>query len=99
MQPLEVPTRLWEEVRVDLITQLPDSNGYNAILVCTDLFGNQIHTIPYTTNISAKDIADFTTRRYSTYMAFPLNSYQIEVPSLQQNSCALFYPASGSSQI
>ena len=58
MQPLEVPTRLWEEVRVDLITQLPDSNGYNAILVCTDLFGKQIHTIPCTTNISAEGVAD-----------------------------------------
>ena len=54
MQPLEVPTGLWEEVRVDLITQLPDSNGYDAILVCTDLFGKQIHAIPCTTNISVK---------------------------------------------
>ena len=57
-QPLEVPTGLWEEVRVDLITQLPDSNGYDTILVCTDLFGKQIHAIPCTTNISAEGVAD-----------------------------------------
>ena len=54
MQPLEVPTRLWEEVGANLITQLPYSNGYDAILVCTDLFGKQIHVIPCTTNISAE---------------------------------------------
>ena len=44
-QPLDVPNGLWEEVGVDLITQLPQSGGYDAILVCTDLYGKQIHSI------------------------------------------------------
>ena len=58
LQPLKVPKGLWEEVGVDLITQLPKSHGYNAIPVCTDLFGKQIHAIPCTTNITAERVAD-----------------------------------------
>ena len=72
MQPLEVPTGLWEEVGVDLITQLPDSNGYDAILVCTDLFGKQIHAIPCTTNISAEGVADIYYREIFHLNGLPL---------------------------
>ena len=30
----KVPNRPWEVISTDLITQLPESNGYNAIYVC-----------------------------------------------------------------
>lgn len=56
--PLDVPTGVWEEVGVDLITQLPKSEGYDAILVCTDLFSKQIHAIPCMTSITAEETAD-----------------------------------------
>jgi hypothetical protein len=37
-QPLAVPKGPWEEVRVDLITQLPPAHDKDAIIVFTDLF-------------------------------------------------------------
>ena len=56
--PLDMPTGIWEEIGVDLITQLPESNGYNTILVCTDLFSKQIHAILCLTSITAEEVAD-----------------------------------------
>ena len=58
MELLEVPEGPWEYVGVDLITQLPKSQGYDAIMVCTDHFGKQLHTIPCHLNLTAEGAAD-----------------------------------------
>src|SRR6187551_2855584 len=57
-QPLDVPGGPWEEVGVDLITQLPESHGYDTIFVCTNFFTKQVHAIPCNSNITADGIAD-----------------------------------------
>ena len=56
--PLEALSVLWEEVGVDLITNLPLSAEYNAILVCIDLYSKMIHAISCTSNIDAMGVAD-----------------------------------------
>ena len=38
LQPNPVPTGPWEVISIDLITQLPESDGYNAICVVVDRF-------------------------------------------------------------
>ena len=63
----------WEEVGVDLITQLPASNGYDAILVCTDLFSKQVHVIPCLTDISAEEVADLYYREIFRLHGLPLH--------------------------
>ena len=46
LQPNEIPKEPWEVVSVDLIGELPQSNGYNAICVFVDRFSKQIHVLP-----------------------------------------------------
>ena len=46
LQPNAIPESPWEHISVDLITNLPISNGYNAILVVVDRFSKYIMAIP-----------------------------------------------------
>jgi len=39
LKPLPIPDRLWREISIDFITQLPVSNGFMNILVITDRLG------------------------------------------------------------
>jgi len=42
LHPHEVPSLPWEHISIDLITGLPESNGFNAILVIVDRFSKMI---------------------------------------------------------
>ena len=44
--PTQIPKRVWEIMTVDLITGLPDSQGYNAIMVTVDRLSKLVHAIP-----------------------------------------------------
>ena len=46
MSPSKVPQRIWQYVSVDLITQLPLSLGYEAIMVVVDHLLKQIQLVP-----------------------------------------------------
>jgi len=55
--PNKVPNRPWEIISMDLITQLPESNGYNAICVIVDRLTKRAHFIPINNWFSSKDMA------------------------------------------
>uniref|UniRef100_A0A0W0GEU5 Putative pro-pol protein n=1 Tax=Moniliophthora roreri TaxID=221103 RepID=A0A0W0GEU5_MONRR len=58
LHPHNVPEGLWNVVGVDLITELPESQRYNAIITYVDLYSKQVHVLPTVTTLDAKGVAD-----------------------------------------
>jgi hypothetical protein len=56
-QPLPVPLRWWDTISMDFITELPESQGFNAIMVVVDLMAKQAHFVPMHTTVTANGIA------------------------------------------
>ena len=57
LQPLPVPTRKWEQVTTDLVTDLPESGGYTAIAVFVDRLTKMVHFAPCTKEVTAPQYA------------------------------------------
>src|SRR5258708_38419264 len=54
LSPNQIPTHCWEVISVDTIRELPESKGYNAILVAVDRLSKHIHAMP---NVTTGDSA------------------------------------------
>lgn len=57
LKPNEVPERPWQVITFDLIVELPESQGYDAIFVVVDRFTKMIHIAPTTTEVTTIGIA------------------------------------------
>ena len=57
LHPLPIPTNSWKSVSMDLIMELPVSNGFNSILVCVDRFSKMSHFIPTNSDLMAEGAA------------------------------------------
>ena len=57
LKPLPVPERPWHSISADFITDLPNSNGYNSILVIVDRASKQGIFIPCDKHITSVDVA------------------------------------------
>ena len=55
--PNKVPNRPWKIISTDLITQLSESNGDNAICVIGDRLTKRAYFIPINNQFSSKDMA------------------------------------------
>ena len=57
LQPNEVQEQLWRSIAMDFITDLPNSNGYDTILVVIDRLTKMSHVIPCRKDLDAQQFA------------------------------------------
>ena len=62
LQPLPIPEGRWNVVSVDFITELPESNGHDAIMNVVDSVGKRAHFIASHTTCSALGAANLYRR-------------------------------------
>jgi len=72
--PNKVPNRPWEIIFTDLITQLPESNGYNAICVIVDRLTKRAYFIPINNRFSSKDMAQLLYDK-----VYPLHGLSLQI--------------------
>ncbi|KNE95757.1 hypothetical protein PSTG_10973 [Puccinia striiformis f. sp. tritici PST-78] len=62
LEPLPIPAGPWTDISYDLITDLPDSKGYNSILTVVDRLTKMAHFLPCHKTMSANQLADLMLR-------------------------------------
>jgi len=72
--PNKVPNRPWEIISTDLITQLPESNSYNAICVIVNRLTKRAHFIPINNQFSSKDMAQLLYDK-----VYPLHGLSLQI--------------------
>ena len=57
LMPNHIPYCQWQIISVNLITELPQSHGYDSILVAVDRLSKQAHFIPTTSDVTSLGVA------------------------------------------
>lgn len=59
LQPLPIPSQIWDDISLDFITGLPKSKGYDMILVVVDHLSKYCHFIPLKHPVTARSLAEY----------------------------------------
>ena len=57
LTPNQIPSCCWEVISIDTIRELPESKGYNVILVAVDRLSKHIHAVPTVTTVDSTGVA------------------------------------------
>ena len=57
LQPIPLPERKWQQITIDLVTDLPESEGMTAIAVFVDRLTKMVHFVPCRKDIIAQQYA------------------------------------------
>jgi len=71
LQPLPIPTRVWEDISMDFITHLPASHGFTVIFVVVDRYSKGIHLGALPTQFSAFKVATLFLDLVCKHHGFP----------------------------
>ena len=73
LKPLEIASRPFESLGLDLITGLPVSSGFDAILTVVDRFSKLAHFLPTTKTVTAQGVADLFAREIFRHHGLPVS--------------------------
>jgi len=71
MKPNEAPDRPWKSISMDFITDLPDSEGDDAILIIIDRLTKMAHFLPGTKELNARQFSDLFMREIFRLYGLP----------------------------
>ena len=57
LQPLEIPSRKWAHVAMDLVTDLPESSEFTTIVISVDKLTKMVHLIGCKNEVTAMEYA------------------------------------------
>jgi len=94
--PLPIPTRPWQQVSMDLITQLPRSrSGKDAIVVFVCKLTKMVHYVATTTNVTAPELADIFLREVIRLHGVPESILSDRDPRFTANFWRAFWTQLG----
>jgi hypothetical protein len=70
LQPLPIPTTIWEDLYLNFITGLPKSQNHTAIIVVVNRFSKGIHLAPLHPHYTAHTLATIFSTLSANYMVF-----------------------------
>lgn len=71
LHPLPIPETPWDTISVDFIVELPQSEGYDAVMVVVDSLTKRAHFLPTFTTLSASGTAQLFTRHVWKHHGLP----------------------------
>jgi hypothetical protein len=96
MQPLPIPDRPWQQVSMDLITQLPRSrSGNDAIVVFVDKLTKMVHYVATTTTVTAPQLAELFMREVVRLHGVPESILSDRDPRFTANFWRAFWTQLG----
>lgn len=71
LQPIAIPTGIWEDLSMDFVTHLPSSHGFTTILVVVDRFSKGVHLGALPTHYTAYKVANLFLEIVCKHHGFP----------------------------
>ena len=90
LQPIPIPTRKWEQITTDLVTDLPPSDGYTAVAVFVNRLSEMVHFSHARKKLQQTSMPSSLWTMSSNFMVPLKLSFQIEVLDLRAGSALSF---------
>ena len=71
LEPLPIPSKPWQSIALDFITDLPVSKGFDAILTVVDRYTKMAHFLPCTKEISCEETVETIMREVCRHHGLP----------------------------